>query len=146
MGPVTEYQSYHIVDLAAAFQNQSVVLRVVLTDDLEVSGFFVRPPEPPAYQAPGYVDEKAFSEVGVTVGKEPWALPADLGLEEEVEEDALLALDLVRSREEINVGSVFLLGHSLGAMLAPSIALRDGGVGRCGDSGLSGPTLPGCSS
>jgi alpha-beta hydrolase superfamily lysophospholipase len=190
-GPIVESQGYHIVDLPAAFENQAVVLRVVLTDALLVSGFFIRPPEPPAYEAPEYVDEAAFSEVDLTVGSDPWtlpgvlsvpkgegpfpvvvlvhgsgpndmdetvggnrpfrdlawglaskgiavlrydkrtkmhggALPADLGLEEEVIEDALLALDLVRGREEVDPDRVFLLGHSLGAMLASDIGLRDG--------------------
>lgn len=204
-GPVTEHESYHIVDLAAAFQAQSVVLRVVLTDALEVSGFFIRPPEPPAYQAPEYVDEDAFAETEVNVGEEPWtlpgvlavpegegpfpavvlvhgsgpndrdetvggnrpfrdlawglaskgiavlrydkrtrvysgALPAELGLEEEVVEDALLALKLVRGRQEVNPDSVFLLGHSLGAMLAPDIALKDGLV--AGVAMLASPARP----
>ena len=189
-GPVVEYQAYHIADLPAEFQNRKVVLRVVLSDALEVSGFFIRPPEPPAYDAPVYVDTDAFSEVDVTVGTEPWtlpgilsvplgegpfpvvvlvhgsgpndrdetvggnrpfrdlawglasngiavlrydkrtkayggALPPELGLEEEVVEDALLALELARGREEVDADRVFLLGHSLGAMLAPDIGLRD---------------------
>lgn len=192
-GTVTEHQQYHIVDMPAAFQNQSVVLRVVLTDSLQVSGFFVRPPEPPRYEPPAYVDETRFQEVEVTVGEEPWELPGvlslpreggpfpalalvhgsgpndrdetvggnrpfrdlawglasrgiavlrydkrtrvhaasvprDIGLDAEVREDALSALELLRGRPEVNPEGVFLLGHSLGGMLAPGIALRDGGV------------------
>ncbi len=192
-GSVTPYQSYQIVDLPAAFEKQGVILRVVLSDSLLVSGFFVRPPEPPAYDAPAYVDPGSFGEVEVTVGAEPWALPAvltlpkegaalpgvvlvhgsgpndrdetlggnrpfrdlawglasrgivvlrydkrtrvhgaalprDIGLEAEVVEDALAALTLLRTRPEVDPERVFLLGHSLGAMLAPGIALRDGKV------------------
>jgi len=192
-GPVTEHQVYHAVDIPATFQNQPVVLRVVLTEDLLISGFFIRPPEPPAYEAPEYVDSSSFSEVDVTVGQDPWALPGtlsvpsgrgpfpavvlvhgsgpndrdetvggnrpfrdlalglasrgiavlryekrtrvyggslpvDLGLEEEVITDALAALDLVRGREEVDPDSVYLLGHSLGGMMAPEIAGRDGNL------------------
>ena len=204
-GPVVEYQAYHIVDLPAEFENQKVVLRVVLSDALEISGFFIRPPEPPVYEAPEYVNPDSFSEVEVTVGVEPWslpgvlsvpsedgpfpvvvlvhgsgpndrdetvggnrpfrdlawglasngiavlrydkrtkvyggALPPELGLEEEVVEDALLALELVRGREEGDPDRVFLLGHSLGAMLAPDIGLRDGKL--AGVAILASPARP----
>ncbi len=47
-------------------------------------------------------------------------------VENEVIEDALAALRLLRQRPEIDSARVFLLGHSLGAILAPEIALRDG--------------------
>ena len=204
-GPVLASDPYHIVDLPAAFANQEVVLRVVLSGDLLVSGFFIRPPAPPAYAAPAYVNAGAFSEVEVTVGADPWplpgvlaipsgpgpfpgvvlvhgsgpndrdetiagnrpfrdlawglasqgiavlrydkrtkayggALPADLGLEEEVVADALLALGLLRDREEVAPGRVFLLGHSLGAMLAPDIGLRDGRL--AGVAVLAAPLRP----
>lgn len=192
-GPVREQQQYHVVDMPASFENQGVVLRVVLTDSLQVSGFFVRPPSPPEYEAPSYVDRESFREVEVSVGEEPWELPGvfslpdarepipavvlvhgsgpndrdetlggnrpfrdlawglasrgigvlrydkrtrvhagslsePVGLDEEVRDDALAALALARSRPEVNPERVFLLGHSLGAMLAPGIAVRDGEV------------------
>jgi len=205
LGPVVEYQAFHIVDLPAEFQNQELVLRVVLNDALEISGFFIRSSEPTAYDEPEYVDAETFSEVEVSVGADPWilpgvlsvpkgdgpfpvvvlvhgsgpndmdetvggnrpfrdlawglasrrvavlrydkrtrvyggALPADLGLEEEVIEDALLALEMVRGREEVDSERVFLLGHSLGAMLAPDIGLRDGGL--AGVMILAAPARP----
>jgi len=204
-GPIVVSEQYHIVDLPTAFANQKVVLRIVLTEELQVSGFFVRPPAPPAYEAPSYVDEDAFTEVEVTVGTDPWplpgvitlpsgtgpvpgvvlvhgsgpndrdetiggnrpfrdlawglasrgiavlrydkrtkiyggSLPTDLGLEDEVMEDALLAIDLLRGREEVDGGGVFLLGHSLGAMLAPDIGLRDGSL--AGVAVLAAPVRP----
>ena len=204
-GTVSEHQAYHIVDLPAAFRNQEVVLRVVLTEELEISGFFVRPPEPPAYEVPGYVNTDAFSEVEITVGEEPWSLPGilsipegrgpfpavvlvhgsgpndgdetvggnrpfrdlawglasrglavirydkrtrvhggtlpqDMGLDQEVVEDALAALSLARGREEVRPDSVFLLGHSLGGMLAPEIARRDGNL--TGVAILAAPARP----
>jgi dienelactone hydrolase len=47
-------------------------------------------------------------------------------LDAEVIDDALAALHLARSTAAIDSTRVFLLGHSLGAMLAPTIAARDG--------------------
>ncbi len=204
-GLVATAQGYHVVDLPAGFQNQEVVLRVVLTQALEVSGFFIRPPEPPEYEAPEYVDPRAFTEVDVTVGGDPWtlpgrlslphgagpfpavvlvhgsgpndmdetlggnrpfrdlawglasrgvavlrydkrtrvyggALPPEVGLREEVVEDALHALALLRGREEVDPDRVYLLGHSLGAMLAPEIAFQDQGV--VGVALLAAPVRP----
>jgi hypothetical protein len=68
------------------------------------------------------------------------ALPADIGLEDEVVEDAQLALSLLRARTEIDPARVFLLGHSLGAMLAPEIGERDGEV--AGVAVLAAPLRP----
>ncbi len=178
------------MDLPAAFENQSLVLRISLTDSLQVSGFFLRPSELPPYEVPAYVDEDRFEEVEITVGADPWllpatltlpkeegpvpvivlvhgsgpndrdetiggsrpfkdlawglasrgvavlrydkrtkvhgvSLPADIGLDEEVVSDALSALDAARSRPEIDSNRVFLLGHSLGGMMAPEIGRRD---------------------
>ena len=47
-------------------------------------------------------------------------------LDAEVIDDARAALDLARSATVLDSARVFLLGHSLGAMLAPTIAARDG--------------------
>ncbi len=53
---------------------------------------------------------------------------AAVGLEEEVVADALAALDTLRRAPGADPGAVFLLGHSLGATLAPAIAARDAGL------------------
>jgi|Deesub1362B_J571_1020462.scaffolds.fasta_scaffold06009_1 hypothetical protein len=53
---------------------------------------------------------------------------AKITVEQEVIEDALLALQRVRQHPSVDSGRVYLLGHSLGGMLAPEIAYRDGRV------------------
>jgi len=50
----------------------------------------------------------------------------EIGLDEEVVLDALAALARVREQVEVQESRVFLLGHSLGGIMAPSIASRDG--------------------
>jgi len=47
-------------------------------------------------------------------------------VQEETVEDAVKAIALVRSQAEVNGGRVFLIGHSLGAYVAPRIAEQDG--------------------
>jgi len=47
-------------------------------------------------------------------------------VDEETIVDALSALDSMRGQAAVNGSKVFLLGHSLGGMLAPEIADRDG--------------------
>lgn len=47
-------------------------------------------------------------------------------VEDEVIEDALAALALLRSRPELKGRPIVLLGHSLGAILGPEMARRDG--------------------
>jgi uncharacterized protein len=49
----------------------------------------------------------------------------DFTVEEEVIADALAAVAVLRARPEIDPARIFVVGHSLGAMLAPRIAERD---------------------
>jgi alpha-beta hydrolase superfamily lysophospholipase len=49
-------------------------------------------------------------------------------IEQETVADALVALAAARMQPEADSARVYLLGHSLGAMIAPEIAVRDGGV------------------
>jgi len=204
-GRVSERGGYHVVDLPAAFENQELVLQVVLTDALQVSGFFLRPSEPLPYDPPTYVQEDLFQEVEVSVGADPWllpgvmtipkgegpfpaivlvhgsgpndrdetiggsrpfrdlawglasngivvlrydkrtmvhgsALPSDIGLDDEVVLDALSALGLARSRPEVDANRVFLLGHSLGGIMAPDIGKLDGAL--TGMAVLAAPARP----
>jgi hypothetical protein len=46
-------------------------------------------------------------------------------VKEEVIDDAILAVNLMRTRPEINLEHVFVLGHSLGASIAPRIGQQD---------------------
>jgi fermentation-respiration switch protein FrsA (DUF1100 family) len=52
-------------------------------------------------------------------------LSKDVTVKEEVTDDVLAAAELLRGRKEINAKKIFVLGHSLGAMMAPRIAEAD---------------------
>jgi hypothetical protein len=49
-------------------------------------------------------------------------------IRDEVIDDALAALEFMRSRTEIDGARLFLIGHANGASIAPAIALADGSV------------------
>ena len=51
---------------------------------------------------------------------------ANFTVQEETVEDAVKAIALVRSQAEVNGSRVFVIGHSLGAYVAPRIAEQDG--------------------
>ncbi len=53
-------------------------------------------------------------------------LGGSLTVYEETVEDALLAADILKSDPRINKDKVFILGHSMGGMLAPRIHAEDG--------------------
>lgn len=59
-----------------------------------------------------------------------------LTLDGEVTQDALAALAFLRAREDVREDALFVVGHSLGAMVAPEVATKDGTlkgvVGLCG--------------
>ncbi|AGN02314.1 hypothetical protein L593_11855 [Salinarchaeum sp. Harcht-Bsk1] len=55
-------------------------------------------------------------------------------------DDALHALSWFRNRDDVLADDVAVVGHSLGAMMAPEIARRDGRV--AGAVGLAAPTRP----
>ena len=51
---------------------------------------------------------------------------AGLSVKEEVIEDAILAADLLRKDTRIDANKIFIIGHSLGGMLAPRIDAEGG--------------------
>ncbi|HSJ13258.1 MAG TPA: alpha/beta fold hydrolase [Longimicrobiales bacterium] len=53
---------------------------------------------------------------------------AAITVEEEVVEDALAALAVARAHARVDGGRVYLAGHSLGGILGPEIAVRDGAL------------------
>lgn len=57
-------------------------------------------------------------------GKFTGDLMRNLTVQEEVIDDALAAVELLKNRPEIDPGQVFIIGHSLGATLAPRIAAQ----------------------
>jgi uncharacterized protein len=52
----------------------------------------------------------------------------DISLDDEAIDDAIAAVKLVESRSEIDPARIFVIGHSLGGLLTPEIAVRAGGV------------------
>jgi dienelactone hydrolase len=61
-------------------------------------------------------------------------------VKEEVLDDALAAMDLLRKTQGIDPNKVFVLGHSLGAMAAPRLAQLDSGI--AGLIVMAGPARP----
>jgi dienelactone hydrolase len=58
-------------------------------------------------------------------GKEIVALKGNFTVNEETVDDALLAVALLKKEPQINAKKIFVLGHSLGGMMAPRIGKRD---------------------
>ncbi|MGO9270087.1 MAG: alpha/beta fold hydrolase [Terriglobia bacterium] len=73
-------------------------------------------------------------------GKEMMAQPAGLTVNEETVDDARFAVALLAKQPEIDPRRIFVLGHSLGGMLAPRIAHGDAQV--AGLVILAGNTRP----
>lgn len=187
---IAEMENYRIVIVRCKFQRNIIDVRVVFNEDEQISGLNFTPSNF-EYHPPDYINESAFYELDVTVGKGKWALPGTLTLpkdtgpypglvlvhgsgpndrdetigpnkifrdlawglaskgiavlrydkrtfthgkkftpdilekltvEEEVIDDALLAIQLMLQRKEVNSKRIVLLGHSLGATVAPRIA------------------------
>ena len=55
-------------------------------------------------------------------------LTAAITIDDEVITDAVLAVHTLAARREVDPARVFVIGHSLGGMLAPEIAVRAGGI------------------
>jgi len=55
-------------------------------------------------------------------------LSDSMSVDDEVMVDAVAAVNALRSRPEVNPQRVFVIGHSMGALLAPEIAARSGSV------------------
>ena len=67
-------------------------------------------------------------------------LSNDISLDDETVHDAVAAVKLLGSRSDIDPARIFVIGHSLGGLLAPEIAVRAGGV--AGIALLSPPGRP----
>ena len=183
-------ENYRIVIVRCMFQRNFIDVRVVFNENKQISGLNFTPTNF-EYHPPDYINESAFNELAVTIGKGKWALPGiltipnstgpfpglvlvhgsgsndrdesigpnktfrdlawglaskgiavlrydkrtfthaekftpeileKLTVKEEVIDDALLAIQLMLERNEINSKQIILLGHSLGATVAPRIA------------------------
>ncbi len=187
----TEEQGYQIVYVTCSFSTLGFLdLRFVFDDQNRIAGFqFVPTESTEKYSSPDYVNTSLFTEQNITIGSDPWKLPATLSIptgsgpfpavvlvhgsgpndrdetlgpnkpfkdiaqglasngimvlrydkrtnvysnkfaaltnytpEEEVITDALTAISYLKNHSNVDVSNIFLLGHSLGAMLAPEIA------------------------
>jgi dienelactone hydrolase len=70
----------------------------------------------------------------------PETLPKEFTVDDEVTKDALAAVDVMAKTPPIDSKRIFVLGHSLGALVAPRIAQRSKAV--AGIIIMAGPTLP----
>lgn len=61
-------------------------------------------------------------------GQKLMAEVPELTVQEETIEDALLAVDLAMAMPEVDASRVYVLGHSLGGMLAPRIGVQSNGL------------------
>jgi hypothetical protein len=59
---------------------------------------------------------------------EQTAVLKNLTIKEEIIDDVFAAIELLKSYENVNKSQIFILGHSLGAMVAPQIALENNNV------------------
>jgi uncharacterized protein len=184
----TEEQGYQIVYVTCYFAEEGLLdLRFVFDDQERIAGFQFVPSE--QYSSPDYVNTSLFTEKNITIGSQPWQLPATLSIptgngpfpavvlvhgsgpndrdetiysnkpfkdiaqglssngiavlrydkrtyvypnecanmtdftpQDEVITDALAAITYLQNNSHINHSQIYLLGHSLGAMMAPEIA------------------------
>ncbi|WP_339733881.1 alpha/beta fold hydrolase [uncultured Gimesia sp.] len=73
-----DLKKYQIVFVTCQFERGKLDAKVVFTEQNEIAGLFFVPTG--AYRSPGYVNQKAFEEVEVTVGSGLWVVPGTLSL------------------------------------------------------------------
>lgn len=186
-----EELGYDVVYVTCSFSTLGFLdLKFVFDNQEKIAGFqFVQTQTEQKYENPDYVNESSFNEKNITIGSDPWQLPATLSLpkgegpfpavvlvhgsgpsdrdetigpnkpfkdiaqglttkgiavirydkrtytypekcaaltnitpEDEVVIDALAAIENIQNNSHINQSQIYLLGHSLGAMMAPEIA------------------------
>ncbi|HOW73013.1 MAG TPA: alpha/beta fold hydrolase [Phycisphaerae bacterium] len=83
-------------------------------------------------------DKRTYAHKLVLASK--LALKGGITVDEEVVDDALAGLNVLRAQPELANVPVYVLGHSVGAILAPEIAAKDGKV--AGAVLLAGPARP----
>jgi len=205
---------YEVALITCEFEKLTLDARVVFDKEKKIAGFQFVPSLPPAkYEPPAYADPAKFDEHEVTVGNDPWPLPATLAVpkgegpfpalilvhgsgpndrdetigpnkpfqdlawglasrgiavlryekrtriygpkliadpkfiaaltvKEETIDDALEAVRFLRTTAGIDRGRIFVLGHSLGGMLIPRIALAGEELDIAGFIVMAGLTKP----
>ncbi len=188
---------YDIVFINCTFtDNYFIIFKIVFDENKEISGFWTEKIDTiNPYVPPEYVNISSFTEYEITIGSEPWILPAtisipnveglfpsvvlvhgsgandkdetigpnkpfkdiawglasngiivlrydkrtkvypaetagdkNLTVKEEVVDDAIEAVKLLQTYEEVDQKRIYVLGHSLGAMMAPQIATFEDGI------------------
>jgi uncharacterized protein len=186
----TEEQGYQIIYVTCSFSTLGKLdLRFVFDNESKVAGFqFVQTQSDDKYTSPDYVNTSAFIEENVTIGNNPWQLPATLSVpigtgpfpavvlvhgsgpndrdetigpnkpfkdlaqglasqgyavlrydkrtmvypnecaallnftpQDEVITDALAAITYLQNNSLVDSENIYLIGHSLGAMMVPEI-------------------------
>jgi uncharacterized protein len=189
-----QQSGYDIVFVTCNFQNAAIDVKVVYDAGGKIAGLFFAPAsETAAYNPPEYANTTLFTETEVTVGTEPWQLPATLTMpkgdgpfpavilvhgsgpndrdetidgnkpfkdlawglasqniavlryekrtrqypnecaamidrftvQDETIDDAIEAVNQLSRTKGIDSKKIFVIGHSLGGMLAPRIAAQD---------------------
>lgn len=173
--------------------NYLIEFKIVFEEETLIAGFWeVSHISLIGYRSPEYVNQQNFTETNITIGTQPWELPATLTipagddtypciilvhgsgpndrdetigpnkpfkdlawgfaskgiavlrydkrtyiypeelatditltLQEEVIDDALAAVNYLKQHDQIDTNKIYVLGHSLGGMMAPQIAQSD---------------------
>jgi uncharacterized protein len=208
-----QFGGYEVALVTCQFEKVTLDARVIFDKEKKIAGFQFVPSLPPAkYEPPPYADPAKFKEREVTVGNDPWTLPATLAVpkgegpfpalvlvhgsgpndrdetigpnkpfqdlawglasrgiavlryekrtriygpklvadpkfasltvKEETVDDALEAVCLLTNTERIDRRRIFVLGHSLGGMLIPRIALAGKDLDIAGFIVMAGLTNP----
>ena len=208
-----QFGGYEVALITCEFEKVTLDARVIFDKEKKIAGFQFVPSLPPAkYEPPPYADPAKFEEREVTVGNDPWTLPATLAfpkgegpfpalvlvhgsgpndrdetigpnkpfqdlawglasrgiavlrhekrtriygpklvadpkfasltVKEEAVDDALEAVRLLTNTERIDRRRIFVLGHSLGGMLIPRIALSGKDLDIAGFIIMAGLTNP----
>jgi uncharacterized protein len=186
----TNSSEFNIIFVNVTFQDQYlIVFRIVFNDEQQIAGFWTDEVKSLiGYRPPDYVNTSTFSEINITIGSDPWKLPATLSIPkgsgpfpcviliqgsgpndrdetigpnkpfkdiawglasqnitvlrydkrtfvypeemsqltnitvyDEIIDDVFSAIRTMKTQSYVPINAIYLLGHSLGAMMIPRI-------------------------